>query len=802
MKNLKVVGENIDELSVDDIIKMSTPNPLCAPAINRYKIVKILYDIFGYDLEKDLLLALLDESEKQLILAPAGGAKTSTVNAKIVIQKLCRKSRLREGKIKGNNILSLVYGNSNVKDIQERHSELIYKLKRSMIKGIDNLDDNLQVYTMHAFCGMWIREYSFQCDMNGFKLMDDDSKNSLMTSAVNSVIEDYEGKVKLEEVNINTLLGLYNYMRERMTGFDSIDGTDKFIDLRLDKDFIEECFGVYDRVKRRKKRYDHTDSLTVFNQLITGGFDTKIKNTNGEEVYTTPRLSEEVILRINNLYEYVTADEVQDLTPIMRETLRVLFENSPVTFIGDDDQSIFAFRGADSDIMLDFQKIFPDGKVFLLRTNRRCPENVVSLGSYVISKNKNRYEKIIKSKKPNGNIVLQGYSDRKGELISIMNQLEYMSEEERENTCICYRNKSSSNILVNQLLEREIHFNILSGVKPYSYGLFRAVMDILRALQIGVHKKMFYNLHKCLPINKKEMAMSLNLDPDTLIPTDKKDNILFEEINFNTKTYNNQFNNSLKYIRVISENIDKAPVNLYINDLIASIKDYYWDSVVRFQKLSIEEDIEFTESIRDFFNTSKTFPELYNEYERQLSIIQSDQKSKRGVSLSTFHSLKGLGFKNVIIMDLKESIFPNTVFIDSKDYPQEVKDNLKECETRLLYVAITRTIDNLTMYYDKIDPSIYISDILSSGILNKTTHSYSIEDEVALDHEIVSLKIDEEVVKTNENEIERKEDVSGVVVIQEEGAEPVKLEEVVKVGVENLPKTNNFRQSLRDRFFR
>ncbi|MNN79302.1 hypothetical protein D3C81_1959320 [compost metagenome] len=119
-----------------------------------------------------------------------------------------------------------------------------------------------------------------------------------------------------------------------------------------------------------------------------------------------------------------------------------------------------------------------------------------------------------------------------------------------------------------------------------------------------------------------------------------------------------------------------------------------------------------------------------------------------------------------------------------------------------MYVAITRTIDNLTMYYDKIDPSIYISDILSSGVLNKTTHSYSIEDEVALDHEIVSVNIDEEAIKDEENEIERKEDVSGVVVIQEEGAEPVKLEEVVKIGVENLPKPNNFRQSLRDRFFR
>lgn len=774
MNKLEVVCPNIDDLPLDEVLTYANDSKDVCKKSSRVTIIKLIYKVLGYNLEPDLLLALVDETEKQLMLAPAGGAKTSTANVKIILEKLYRKSKLHPGKkISGDNILFLVYNNQNVNDVKNRHTELVTRIKTSGIQDIDYLDSSLNVSTIHSFCKMWIETYERECQMEGFKLMLDESKDILMKSAIKVQIKKFGYAFSESDISTSNLLSIYNLMRETMIDFDRIEEIDKFIDLGLEVDFVKAIFTTYDNVKRRQRRYDHTDSLTKFYELISQ--------------------NETVLSNIKSNYEYMVCDESQDLTPIMIKIIKLLSKDINLVMIGDDDQAIYGFRGAATDNILKFTSYFPDGRVFLLKTNRRCPKNVVELGNSVLGMIGNRYNKDIRSIKSNGKIEFRGYAERKGQILSILKILEGMTDKEKSETCICYRNKSSCVMLVDTLVDRGMHFHILSGVQPYKYKLFLTVIEILRALNSGNNKKLLCNLYKCLPITKDKMADLLNYDLKEDKPTDGKGIMNLNDIDFGKMIYNQSSNNAINFLKSISKNIGTASLNSYIPNLILQIKKYYWDSTCKYLKYDLEEDVEFTKSILKYFDVNKTFMEKYNEYERDINVIKSDQLGMKGICISTFHSLKGLEKDTVIIMDLAESIFPNSSYIEMKPYSEENKQALKDSETRLLYVAITRTKQTLYLYYRKEDPSIYISVLLNSNMDTKMATSINTS-------ELDKLTAIEtlEVVDDDED--------NGIVILDNDNNEKIKLEDVVikpQALIHNSEfKNNTYKDSLINRFFK
>lgn len=729
---------------------------------NRVKIIEILYESLNFKLEPDLLLFLADESEKQLCNAPAGGGKTTTMNVKIILEKIYRRSRLHKGMIKGANVLCLVYNSSNVASVRDRHVELVNQFKFSGVFGVDNIDTDLNVSTVHSFCNDWVEEYAALCGVVGFTLVTADApKVALMQTAVSKQIAKMGYNFSVEDLNINTLLSLYNYMRESMLSYEQLAEVDKFIDLDLDIDFIRSVFNTYDVVKKIKKKLDYTDLLTKFYELIK----------NNPEVGT----------RIRRVYEYFTADEVQDLTPIIIKILKLLVADHNLICIGDDDQCIYPFRGADPRNILEFPMIFPNSKVFLLKANRRCPSNVVDLASSVIGLNKYRFPKEIKSVKPKGKIEFIGYRDRVGQFTSVINSIKDMSDEERDSTCICYRNKSSSLSIVNMLIDSNIHHHILSGIKPFEYGLYRACFDVLRALQTCFNKKLNFNLYKALPVTKDEIAKVLNYNPVTGASTDDNEIQHFNSVDFGRKMKNPTFAKLFKFLVTISKVMNTVPLKDYFPHLLAQIKKYYWDGVVSYLQMDRQEDLEFTQSIISYFNVNKTFKELQIEHSVTTRVIERDQASRKGVCVSTFHSLKGLEYDNVFILDMQESIFPNTTFIDMKPYDEETKLLQKETETRLFYVAITRVRKNLKIYHSQSDPSIYIS------ILKKEIESSN------------SLTPINRLTKSVESS--SVVDDSESIVLIEENDEPLVIEDFQKVSSEATPEPISYKQVLRNRFF-
>lgn len=816
-KPLEVYCPNIDDLSVEEIMTYVTDDDAVLPKKKRRKLVEALYQVLGYNLEPDLLLALCDETKNMLILAPAGGGKTTGVSAKLLCEKIWRKSRLREGNVKGQNILCLVYNKENVKDIRERHASMVHRFKR-LVTGVDYLDETVVASTIHSFCKAWIEDYEIICGISKFKFMEDSEKESLMKSAVKVMLKKFGSELELDDINLNLLSGLYNFMRESMMSYDDVVSNDKFIDLNLDVDLVEGIFTTYDNVKKRKKRYDYTDQLTIFYNLITG-------------VYDTPGKQEhlEVLDRIRKSYEIITADEFQDFTLLLQRILKAISQDARLICIGDDDQGIYGFRGADNNNILKFPEIFEDSKVFLLKTNRRCPRNVVDLSTTVISQNRSRFEKSIRAIKPDGKIEFRGYNDRRGQFMAIVNLIKGMTEEEGENTCICYRNRSSSTVLADMLVTNKIHFHMLSGIPPYSYPLYKAVFDVLRALRSGTSKPLLFNLYKCLPISRDEMASALKYNPEKGEATDGKLLIKLDQIDFGNKVNNQQFNQALSFVKNISKNIEDLYLKDYIHVLVNLVRKYYWEWQVKMRKLDVEDDIEYNKSLLTYLNVPKTFSEKFAEHEEVLAMLKRDNQYSNGVCLSTFHSLKGLEFDNVIIVDLQESIFPNQSLIEAKPYDELTKASLIECETRLFYVAVTRTKKRLIMYYSNFDPSIYVTLLMNSEV--KTKAARSIVKETAQEKlDAINSEI-EKVVSSNafsENEDDDDDDFvddllededeeidelanenSSIIIANETTGASMTLDEVKAKNKEEIgegkpiepQKIGNFRQNLFNRYF-
>lgn len=726
-----------DNLQDEDLLDLIKDKEGITPKKNRLNIINIFYKhIFHFDLDNDLKACLLDESERLLILATAGGGKTTTLNIKAILEKICRQSKLHEGKIRGDNMLFLVYNSENVNDIKKRHMELVNKIKTSGLKGVENLDDYVSASTMHSFCDSWLKEYLSEVNMFNYKLITGNEVSNLMKVSCKvaskhfdmseDMIEQYGyDEVDPNKINTSKLLQIYNKMKESCDDVYCVEDYETFNSLNVPLEFVALVFEKFDRAKIMKKRYDFTDMLVKFYELISGAFDTENR-----------KVSEEVLKRIHSRYEYMTVDEYQDFTPIQNKILPILSDGITLTCIGDDDQAIYEFRGADYDNILSFKHNFPNSKIMVLKTNRRCPANVIHMCNDIIQLNKKRYQKDMRAIKPDGLITFKGYSERRTEIISICNLIESFDETKRRNTVICYRNKEQSRELIEELLKRGIKYHTLSGVNPFDYGLFKALTEVLEALSVFSNKRLFLNLYKCLPITKTEIEELLGYNPKTDTFNDGELGSLIE-CDFSSKINNPKFVEALKVLVDISSNMNTLNCSDYIIVLLNMIKRFYWDYQVKVRDLDRNLDTQITKTILDRFNIDKPYIHVENTLQQDKNSLKYDQVNKNGICLSTMHSLKGLEYDNVIMMDMKESLINSSI----------------ESEVRLCFVGMTRTKKELYLFYDKNDPSV----IITTGVESLKNYKPN-----SLDNLIVKDEIKEDEVQILDNEKKEEEEVEEI----------------------------------------
>ena len=678
---------DIDKYSVDEVYKLiqdpegsNLPKP-----IKRLKIIQILFEILGYDLSPDLALALASEPNAQLIIATAGGGKTTGSQIKVVLEKLWRQSK-RGGKLSGDKVLSLVYNRHNVTQMKEKHAAIVSRIALSGIKGFD-VDPNINAATMHSFCDQIRTMFVAKIGMLNYKLLDNNEAIKLMDTVKVSILNKFS--IRGSNARAEDLITLYNYYRESMIPVEKIDGLDQSVDVPLDTEVVIEIFKLYNTMKKMKKKYDFSDMLnSVYEYLKNNPDDLK---------------------QVQKYFDYIVADEVQDFTPIMMSLLQLFVsDGTPLLCIGDEDQGIYNFRGADIYNTLDFESKFNDGKVYSLSQNRRCAANILELAKKVISENDLRFDKQLLGIRPGGLVQYVSYNTVAGENIQVLDQLKKMSTDELYETIVCYREKNSSSMLAELLENEGVPFNVLSGFTPFSHPLFRDVIAVMDALESPLDRKCMLNLYKVLPITREQMQYAAGYNPKTK-KFDDVEQMPFWRLDYGSAYNRAGFGDCMELLKTISIGISKIPMKNYFNTLLSMICKYHWN-FIRKSRENLEVYDDYIESkVKTIFDVDYLYKEVYNRFSQRKDICRRNQEGRVGVTLSTFHSLKGLEYKNVIIMDMDDSIFPKFSMLENRDYTEMQKKALKECETRLYYVAVTRAKDNLYIYYNQDNPSRYVA---------------------------------------------------------------------------------------------
>lgn len=679
--------DNIDSKSLSDIAAIATNTPGIPSAASRLRVLSMLMDVLGLDTANDNMLMLASEPIAKLCVATAGAGKTTSANVQIIEEKIIRKSRVDPShNLHGDKVLCLLYNKHNVADFKKRHQEMVGRLRAANIGGL-HIDDDLQVSTMHAFCDQWRREYAVECDLVNFRLAQEDHALSLMKTAVTAACQKYKIE-KVADINVQDVYTLYTYAKESMLDSADLSQNDKFIDLGLELEVVTTIFDIYERMKKLKRYYDFSDMLTAVYRLLS----------------TRP----DILKNIQRFYEYVVVDEFQDFTPLMMELLKLFVNNgTPLLCIGDDDQSIYGFRGADIYNTLDFSEKFPGGEIYVLATNRRCREKILQHAKVIIEKNDMRYKKSIKGIKSGGDVQYIAYTSVEGQLLNVLQKVKTLNMPELQKTVICYRNQECSMVLSQILAENHIQHYVISGYHAYSHELYRHIIDILFILSRPRDTYAQLNLYKILPIKREAVQQILKYDPSQNRFSDDVEKKDFTQIDYGQYLTFRNFKECLSVLKKISSIINTAPLRVYFNTIWEYFKMYFWNLKKNFNK-NEEIDTIFENKVYNTFNCDLTFQELYNKLSTQKNICKRNQEMRNGLALSTFHSLKGLEYNNVFMIYLDNEITPSYARIDDRPYSPELKKSLKEAEVRLFYVAMTRARDNLYMYYNETNPSIFM----------------------------------------------------------------------------------------------
>ena len=680
---------DIDSLSEGEVLALVEDKPGLPNKKVRLEITKMVYEILGFTLSNDALLCLLSENHAQLCLATAGGGKTTFSQIKIVLEKLWRKSIINPSiKIDGRNVLCLVYNKHNRKDMLEKQRTFVTKVNLATNPSTD-LDPNINALTMHAFCNLWGNTYAMQMGFLNFNLVTESGIESMMTTAISVACKKFniDNSVTNE---VDNYIQLYNYQRETMLDLAQLTATDKFIDVGQKIPFIELVFKLFNSLKQSRRLYDFTDMLLSFYNLIS--------------------TNEEILNEIRSYYDYIVADEVQDFTPIMWKILHLISgDNIPLLCIGDEDQNIYSFRGADIYDTLCFKERFSDAETFLLTRNRRCRENILNVAKSVIHRNSLRFSKEIQSVKDGGNVELIKYTKQQGEYFNLLHKIKKMDQKSLASTVIAYREKDTSAIFIDYLANADIPFYVISGYQPFSHELYKHLFNVLDLMLMPGDSLCLLNLYKVLPIKKAENYKLLDYDPRTFSFGPKYKRSIFQKIDYGKFYSYNNFAAIMQDLSNISDNIETAPMKSYFRKLFYYIKIYFWEFKKKLNNNPIDELFEVF--IYELFNSDLTYPEFLDEISRRKELLKRYAEMQTGLAVSTLHGLKGLEFDNVIIINMDDDLFPNFSLIDSKEYPEEINLSLKEAERRLFYVAITRARNNLTIYYNEENPSNFIKDV-------------------------------------------------------------------------------------------
>ncbi len=580
--------------------------------------------------------AVLYNDGPLLILAGAGSGKTRVLTTKIAYL-------IQERNVMPYHILAITFTNKAAKEMKSR-----------IVGLIGSVASDIQISTFHSFGLKIIRENANLLGyQSNFVIMDSDDSLTIIRKILKDM--DLDPKVYHPKAIKNKISGCKNE-------FVSPEEYEKYAASEYEQ-VICSVYQKYERKLRQNNSMDFDDLLLLPIRLF--------------------QKHPSVLQKYQERYQYILIDEYQDTNEaqyILTKLLSAKYRN--ICCVGDNDQAIYGFRGANYKNILNFEKDYEDAKIIKLEQNYRSTTMILDAANSVIRNNKNRKEKnLFGTKKVGEKVKYYRAYDEKDEAHYVSYHAKKLIEDgiEPEEIAVLYRTNAQSRMVEEALLKERVPYHIVGGLNFYAR---KEIKDLLAYLRL-IHNEQD-NVSLLRVINTPKRGIGLRTIDKLIEKADSENISIYEAI---TSSKELAFKNIIESLKKIKEHVT-------LTELIDKVLDATGMKADLESEKTLESEIRL-ENLEEFKSITKDFEERegvisLEDFLFEVSLVTDVDTRQDGTSkinLMTVHSVKGLEFDYVFVIGLEEGIFPHMNSLMSESDVEE--------ERRLCYVAITRAKEQL-----------------------------------------------------------------------------------------------------------
>ena len=590
-----------------------------------------------------------------LLLAVPGSGKTTVLVTRLGYMIYCKN-------IHPESILTVTYTVAATKDMSKRFAD----------RFGEEMAEKLEFRTINGICAKIIQYYGRKIGKTPFELVKEE-KNT--TGMLVKICQEH-GMGYPTESDLKNVRTMITYIKNMMLNDKEIQKLEEESDIR-----IRGIYQAYCSQMREKKWMDYDDQMLYAYKML--------------------RMDSRLLEHFQNLYPYICVDEAQDTSKIQHAIIALLAAKSENLFmVGDEDQSIYGFRAAYPEALLDFEKDHPGARVLLMEENFRSNAKIVSAADKFIQKNTLRHEKHMKAAREAGADIRKiSLKSRKAQYVYLMKIAQECSTE----TAVLYRDNECAIPLIDLLERKHIPYRMRNA--ELSFFTHRTVLDIQNIIRFAMNPKdteLFMQIYYRLKLFfRKEDALNYtNISKEKDIPV--WDAILQYG---NLEEYQQNYVRSLR--RQMKKLLDMTGDKAVDQILVYMGYQYYLKKMgMNTNKLEIVKMI----------GSREDSPEKLLERLKELERIIREKKEERECRfiLSTMHASKGLEYDTVYLLDVVDGILPEKVLTSMNTASKEEIGAYEE-ERRLFYVGVTRAKNQLNIFATG-KPSRFCNELLEKNI--------------------------------------------------------------------------------------
>ena len=647
----------------------------------------------------------LNEEQKQpvlhkdgplIVIAGAGSGKTRVLTYRIV-------HLINQG-VDPFNILALTFTNKAATEMKKRISEITS----------ESISRNLWMGTFHSVFARILRsEAPLIGYPTNFTIYDTYDSEKLISNIIKEL------KLEKDHYKAKTIRNRISSLKNNFISVESYFNNPELIE--IDKSSKREQFGIIYReyVRRCFKAcvMDFDDLLLKTNELL--------------------RRSPETLLKYQDKFKYILVDEYQDTNYSQYLIVKALADrHENLCVVGDDSQSIYSFRGANIDNILNFKKHYPDSKSYKLEQNYRSTKNIVQAANSLINHNILKLDKTIWTDNNTGDKILlnksQSDSDEGRYVSSNIFELKNNYQLKNSNFAVLYRTNAQSRSIEDALRKINIDYQVFGGLSFYQR---KEVKDVLAYMRVIENLNDEESLRRIINFPPRAIGQT-TLDKLVIISKDHDVSLFnaISKIDRNSKVFNSRtiekledFKNLILSFKIYSErNNAYETANLVIHK--TKLIDFYRNEGTLESMNRIENIEELLNGVNDFIDQQLEIFEGDNSLSKYLQDValysETDKEiQNEKVSLMSIHMAKGLEFPIVYVVGLEENLFPSIMSINSREEIEE--------ERRLFYVAMTRAKEKLILSHCQqrfkwgniidCEPSRFLSEVDMKFVNNVNT---------------------------------------------------------------------------------